>query len=94
MLVTMKARLMKDTFTEARVREAIIQYPALIKDLYQDFVKYHMKTANGPKLTYDKTHGAEIYQRITKLATTELDAQVFNAALTFNRRINFIFIST
>lgn len=31
MLATMKARLMKDTFTEARVREAIMLYPGLIK---------------------------------------------------------------
>ncbi len=36
---------------------------------------------------YDKTHGAEIYQHIIKQTTTELDAQVFTACLTFNRRI-------
>lgn len=87
MLATMKARLMKDTFTEARVREAIMQYPALIKDLYQDFVKHHCKKIIGTKPTYDREHGADIYQKIIKLTTTELDAQVFTAALSFNRHI-------
>lgn len=87
MLATMKSRLMKDTFTESRVREAIMLYPGLIKELYQDFVKYHLKKEGKPVLAYDKTHGAEIYHNIIKQTTTELDAQVFNACLNFNRHI-------
>jgi glutamate dehydrogenase len=86
MLATMKSRLMKDTFTEARVREAIMQYPPLIKMLYADFEKYHCKKL-GSNLSYDKNHGADIHQQIVKLTTTELDAQVFTACLTFNRHI-------
>jgi glutamate dehydrogenase len=86
MLATMKSRLMKDTFTEARVREAVMQYPALIKMLFADFKKYHDKK-NGSKMTYDRTHGADIHQQIVKTTTTELDAQVFTACLTFNRHI-------
>jgi len=87
MLATMKSRLMKDTFTEARVREAIMLYPGLIKELYQDFVNYHMKKQGKTQPAYDRAHGVEIYNNIIKQTTTELDAQVFTACLTFNRHV-------
>lgn len=86
MLATMKSRLMKDTFTEARVREAIMQYPNLIRELFKDFVKHHNKKVSG-KGIYDRFHGADLAQLITKTTTTELDAQIFNACLNFNRHV-------
>jgi glutamate dehydrogenase len=87
MLATMKSRLMKDTFTESRVREAIMLYPALIKDLYKDFVHYHQKKPGKAIPAYDRTHGTDIYNNIIKQTTTELDAQVFTACLNFNRHV-------
>ncbi|EGC37734.1 NAD+ dependent glutamate dehydrogenase [Dictyostelium purpureum] len=83
MLAQLKTRLSKDTFTEGRVRDAVVQYPELIKVLYQDFEKYHFNST----LKYDVQHGTEILQQIKKTVNNELDSQIFSAILSFNRHL-------
>lgn len=88
MLAQLRTRLAKDTFTEGRVKDSIMQYPQLIKELYEDFRKYHMNGDKGEHpAQFDRTHGGEILNRIQKVTTSDLDSQVFGAILTFNRHI-------
>nr|AOE43328.1 glutamate dehydrogenase 2 [Rostrostelium ellipticum] len=85
MLAQLKTRLSKDTFTEGRVRDALLQYPELVRLLYADFDRHHnINSANPAK--YDVTHGAEIVQAI-KRVNNELDSQIFMAILSFNRHL-------
>jgi len=85
MLAQLKTRLSKDTFTEGRVRDAIMQYPDLIKLLYQDFEKFHFQKSSAAK--YDTQHGADILHQIKRTVNNELDGQIFNAILSFNRHL-------
>eukprot|EP01133_Synstelium_polycarpum_P011640 gene11640-13590_t len=86
MLAQLKTRLSKDTFTEGRVRDAVMQYPELVKLLYTDFEKYHFNGPNGHQ-KYDATHGAEILTHIKRTINNELDCQIFSAILSFNRHL-------
>ncbi|EFA75301.1 NAD+ dependent glutamate dehydrogenase [Heterostelium album PN500] len=83
MLAQLKTRLSKDTFTEGRVRDALLQYPELVKSLYSDFEKYHFKGA----AKYDLNHGQEIITQIKRTVNNELDSQIFTAILSFNRHL-------
>ncbi|KYQ88330.1 NAD+ dependent glutamate dehydrogenase [Tieghemostelium lacteum] len=83
MLAQLKTRLSKDTFTEGRVRDAILQYPTLVQVLYQDFEKYHLNS----KAQFDLQHGSEILHLIKRTVNNELDGQIFSAILSFNRHL-------
>ncbi|EGG19619.1 NAD+ dependent glutamate dehydrogenase [Cavenderia fasciculata] len=87
MLAQLKTRLSKDTFTEGRVRDAIMQYPELIRQLYGDFEKFHFKGTKGGASKYDVEHGADIIHTIKRTVNNELDAQIFTAILQFNRHL-------
>jgi len=86
MLAQLKTRLTKDTFTEGRVRDAVLQYPGLIKELYEDFEKHHL-VSSAKDRKFDRTRGGDILSHIQKQTSNELDSQVFGAMLTFNRHI-------
>eukprot|EP01111_Echinosteliopsis_oligospora_P014812 TRINITY_DN5681_c1_g1_i1.p1 TRINITY_DN5681_c1_g1~~TRINITY_DN5681_c1_g1_i1.p1 ORF type:complete len:630 (-),score=158.98 TRINITY_DN5681_c1_g1_i1:162-2051(-) len=83
MFAQLRSRLTKDTFTEGRVKEAIMLCPSLIKDLYADFEKHH--DPNGPRLPFDKKHGHDLKLKIAKTAGGEMETSVFETILTFNR---------
>ncbi|GAM27950.1 hypothetical protein SAMD00019534_111260 [Acytostelium subglobosum LB1] len=85
LLAQLKTRLSKDTFTEGRVRDALLQYPELVKLLYSDFEKYHFGAKKAAK--YDVTHGQEIIAHIKRAVNNELDSQIFTAILSFNRHL-------
>ncbi|KAM9956355.1 hypothetical protein ACTFIR_003068 [Dictyostelium discoideum] len=88
MLAQLKTRLSKDTFTEGRVRDAVLQYPELIKILYQDFEKFHFSgNSSNNTQKYDVQHGSEILASIKKTVNNELDSQIFSAILSFNRHL-------
>ncbi|GAM20879.1 hypothetical protein SAMD00019534_040540 [Acytostelium subglobosum LB1] len=87
MLAQLKTRLSKDTFTEGRVRDAIVQFPELVKLLYTDFERYHNASNTGGALKYDVNHGQEILAQIKRSVNNELDTQIFGAVLSFNRHL-------
>nr|AOE43332.1 glutamate dehydrogenase 2 [Coremiostelium polycephalum] len=87
MLAQLKTRLSKDTFTEGRVRDAVMQYPDLVRLLYQDFEKYHFSNKHTTAAKYDIEHNSELIHRIKKTVNNELDGQIFTAFLSFNRHL-------
>eukprot|EP01113_Clastostelium_recurvatum_P036530 TRINITY_DN521_c0_g2_i3.p1 TRINITY_DN521_c0_g2~~TRINITY_DN521_c0_g2_i3.p1 ORF type:complete len:1046 (+),score=339.58 TRINITY_DN521_c0_g2_i3:67-3138(+) len=85
LLAQLKTRLVKDTFTEARVLEAVKNNTDLIKELYADFASIHI----GEKATqkFDKAHNADLATKIKRTVLNELDCQVLTAILNFNRHL-------
>jgi glutamate dehydrogenase len=87
LLTQLKQRLSKDTFTEDRIYEVILQYPALVKECYRDFAAYHFREPGRTNPRFDPKHNEELKVRIETSASSLIDQQVLKAFLQFNRSI-------
>mmetsp|Transcript_5048 Transcript_5048/g.7107 ORF Transcript_5048/g.7107 Transcript_5048/m.7107 type:complete len:1008 (-) Transcript_5048:48-3071(-) len=85
LLSKIKSVVRKEAYSESRLMEAIANYPALVHDLYKDFEKRHWSLAQDVK-----SADAEIAALTTKIQRTvpnDIDRQVFNAFIAFNKSI-------
>ncbi len=87
LLGRLRTSLQRATFNEGRVLDAIINNTELIKELYEDFMRYHFRDRAQSVLPYDRQHNAALEQKIKKTAANEEDQQILAAFLQFNRHI-------
>ena len=87
LLGRMRQRLSKDTFTQERVTETIRAFPEAIKLLYKDFHDNHYIPEDAPPRSYDETGGAALRRILLKTTATQIDLDVLEAFLDFNRHV-------
>ncbi|MCB9639759.1 MAG: NAD-glutamate dehydrogenase [Myxococcales bacterium] len=87
LLGRLRTSLQRATFTEGRVLDGIINNPELIKELYEDFTRYHFRDNAQEVMPYDRHHNEALEQKIKKAAANEEDQQILSAFLKFNRHI-------
>lgn len=82
LLAQLKHRLSKDTFTEDRIYETIVAFPAQIQRLYADFSRRHEGGGNT-----DAASDQALRTELERAVSSDIDRQVLEAFLTFNRHI-------
>jgi glutamate dehydrogenase len=83
-LLQLKKRMRNDVATEARCFETIVEYPDIIRDLYQDFEKHHAPRKGGEKPPFPGTINKDLEALIQKKVGGDLDFEILRAFLVFN----------
>ena len=84
LLDNIKMRLIKDTYSEVRIAQAVIKHPDILSLIYSHFVqKLHPKRASKDLSGLEK----EIMLKIDKDVPSQKDKKIFNFMLDFNRQI-------
>ncbi|MCA9520060.1 MAG: NAD-glutamate dehydrogenase, partial [Myxococcales bacterium] len=86
-LSTLKTRLVKDTFTEERIRQTISDYPQFVKQLYADFARRHQPGgyAHEPETPVKAPLDPELVRRIRREVQNEVDRSILSFFGMFNR---------
>ncbi len=90
LLETIRTFVRKETFTEGKVLETILEHVLLIKDLYNgNFCSINQKDFEQCQL-YRKSPTIENTDLVTKIqkgSKSDIDKQIFMAIYTFNRHV-------
>lgn len=90
-LMRLKKRMRADIATELRIADTIFEQTALIKELFQDFRRFH-----APGTTDKPQFNQELWVKIQKQVLNPVDLEVMRCFLVFNgslRRTNFFYKS-